>query len=335
MKINMEAPLIGNSKIICTHIFYIYPLASTFMTQQLTEPFLYVGSAVDQHDEIGLLPWDVMRRKHDEELHSFIMDSVALHHMSRNREILKDYHADLHINPPIKSVTSPSDSCLPVRGIGYIDSKGGSLDRVLFVPNSDVNLVSVSQHTKDCSVRVVFSKFWFVIEKLESMERIGHGKCMDQSYVVVHLDVGAASDWILDSFAWLHHTPNRQILYYLQKKADDFSMPTGRDQLQILGHGSVQTERFKVPGVRYTEEDTRNVISVAQLAKNHRLVTIFEPTCCKVKDIETGKIIGKGHLRNGMYVLDYLRISQVYVRNSPRTNHILCATIDVHKLMID
>jgi len=125
-------------------------------------------SAADQHDEIGPHPWDLRRPWEHDELHSFIMDSVAPHHMTKYRDILKYYHDDLNIN-----------SDLPFQGIGYIDSKGGSLDRVLFVPDSDVNLVSVSQLTEDYSVRVVFSKYWFVIEKLESMERIGYGKCID------------------------------------------------------------------------------------------------------------------------------------------------------------
>nr|BBF89848.1 hypothetical protein [Oryza sativa f. spontanea]BBF89859.1 hypothetical protein [Oryza sativa f. spontanea] len=84
---------------------------------------------------------------------------------------------------------------------------------------------------------------------------------------------------------------------------------TGGNQLQILGTGSVQTERFKVPGVRYVQEGQRNTISVAQLA-GLGLVTVFEPIFCHVKDEETGDIIGRGRSRNGLYVLDYLRIHQ-------------------------
>ena len=57
--------------------------------------------------------------------------------------------------------------------------------------------------------------------------------------------------------------------------------------------------------------DARNIISVAQLAYDHGLVTVFEPTRCHVKNKESGKIVGKGLLRNGIYVLEYLLTSQV------------------------
>ncbi|XP_062198379.1 uncharacterized protein LOC133901101 isoform X2 [Phragmites australis] len=239
----------------------------------------------------------------------FYMASGERHHMTWNGAILMAYHADMHINPPIQYVTGVLPwPRLTVDGIGYIDSKAGSLDRVLFVPSSSVNTVSVSQLTEDCSVRVVFDKDEFWMEKLETKERIGHGRCFGTKYVVARLEVGAASYWVLDSFAWQHHTPDRRLLYDLQEKADDQPQPGG-DQLQILG--SVRTKRFKVPKVRYiADHAARNAISVVQLADDHGLVTVFEPRFCYVKDKETGQIVGQGRLRNGTYVLDYLRIDQ-------------------------
>lgn len=104
--------------------------------------------------------------------------------------------------------------------------------------------------------------------------------------------------WTLDTMARHHHTPYRCLLDELPSSDQD-------NRLQI---GSVKTEGFKVPSVRYVQEATRNVISVAQLAYDHGLVTVFEPTCCHVKVKETGEIIGEGQ-----YVLDYLRIHQVYI----------------------
>jgi hypothetical protein len=247
--------------------------------------------------------------------------------MTWNGDALKAYHGTLNIKPPVESVMGTRDirsatrvnsdelsHPLKVGGIGYIDSTGGSLDGVLFVPGSDVNLVSVNQVTRDYSARVVFHRDEFWIEKLESKERIGHGQRVGDNYVVAVLDVGAATSWVLDSSAWIHHTSNRQMLYDFQE-APEYLLPApaGVEGLHILGHGSVRTQRFKVPGIRYiaSSGDARNVISVAQLADDHGFVSTFEPGFCYVKDKVTGQIVGVGHLLDGVYVLKTLRINQV------------------------
>lgn len=253
----------------------------------------------------------------------FYMDSGVCHHMTWNGDVLKAYDGTLNIKPPVESVMGTRDirsatrvnsdelsHPLKVGGIGYIDSTGGSLDGVLFVPGSDVNLVSVNQVTRDYAARVVFHRDEFWIEKLESKDRIGHGKWAGNSYLVAILDVGAASDWILNSSASIHHTSNRKMLYDFRETAEDVQLEVV-GHMKILGHGSVWTERFKVPGIRYTAGDARNVISVVQLANDHGLVTIFEPGFCYVKDKGTGQIVGQGHLRDGVYVLKTLRINQV------------------------
>nr|BBF89311.1 putative NBS-LRR class RGA [Oryza barthii]BBF89316.1 putative NBS-LRR class RGA [Oryza barthii] len=109
--------------------------------------------------------------------------------------------------------------------------------------------------------------------------------------------------WTLDTMAWHHHTPCRWLLVDELPSSDE-----GNYQLQT---GSVKTRAFKVPRVRYVQEATRNVISVVQLASDHGLVTVFEPTCCHVEVKETGEIIGEGRLCQGQYLLDYLRIHQI------------------------
>lgn len=262
----------------------------------------------------------------------FYMDSGVCHHMTWNGDALKAYHGTLNIKPPVESVMGTRDirsatrvnsdelsHPLKVGGIGYIDSTGGSLDGVLFVPGSDVNLVSVNQVTRDYSARVVFHRDEFWIEKLESKERIGHGQRVGDNYVVAVLDVGAATSWVLDSSAWIHHTSNRQMLYDFQE-APEYLLPApaGVEGLHILGHGSVRTQRFKVPGIRYiaSSGDARNVISVAQLADDHGFVSTFEPGFCYVKDKVTGQIVGVGHLLDGVYVLKTLRINQDKGRGS-------------------
>lgn len=117
--------------------------------------------------------------------------------MTWNADALKAYHADLMIEPSIQSVPRVDSELSPpveVKGIGYIDSEGGSLDRVLFVPDSDVNLVSVSQLTRDRSVRVVFHQDVFWVEKLQNSERIGCGHKVGSTY-----SFGCRSSGPLDS----------------------------------------------------------------------------------------------------------------------------------------
>lgn len=154
---------------------------------------------------------------------------------------------------------------------------------------------------------------------------------------------GAGGDednqWILDSSSPVHFTFNLRLLrglvtYSLQKIADalppvgsddrawpaegtaggdlqahDLGRHVGSQYLHILGHGSVQTESFGVPYVRYIQGEARNVISVDQLARVHGLKMVFEPTRCYVKDSK-GHNVGMARLRNGVYVLDYLLIGQ-------------------------
>ncbi|KAL6653644.1 hypothetical protein ACP70R_008568 [Stipagrostis hirtigluma subsp. patula] len=120
---------------------------------------------------------------------------------------------------------------------------------------------------------------------------------------------GDGYEWVLDTFAQMHHTSNPRLLQ-LQETDGVESQELGGDILHTLGTGSIRTESFNVPGVRYVMGDARDVISVAQLAVNHGLVTVFGLPSCYVKDNKTGQIVGKGCLQNGTYVLDYLRIGQ-------------------------
>ncbi|XP_066336170.1 uncharacterized protein [Miscanthus floridulus] len=127
--------------------------------------------------------------------------------------------------------------------------------------------------------------------------------------------------WVLDSGAWIHRTSNPLVVldegdhWHWQWQFQDQKM--ARSLYVQLGLRSVRTERFDFPGVQYVagddDDDARNVVSVSQLARDHGLVTVFEPTSCHVKDKKTGQIVGKGRLRNGMYMLDYLRVVGQYM----------------------
>ncbi|CAD6255386.1 unnamed protein product [Miscanthus lutarioriparius] len=129
--------------------------------------------------------------------------------------------------------------------------------------------------------------------------------------------------WVLDSGAWNHHTSNLALLleggYFQSHELDNKDAPSSGDDAtapHVQGRGSVRTDCFDFPGVHYVVgDDTRNVVSVSQLARDHGLVTVFEPTSCHVKEKKTGKIVGKGRLRNGMYILDSLHIVGQHIRD--------------------
>ncbi|CAO2150671.1 unnamed protein product [Urochloa humidicola] len=115
---------------------------------------------------------------------AFYVDSGAENHVTWNGDVLFHYPQHLNINTTIKSITGVSGSSLAVCGIGYIASDGGSLDRVLFVPGSVANLVSVSQISRDYSVKVGFyiDNMW--IDRIETGERIGYGYREGRLYVL-------------------------------------------------------------------------------------------------------------------------------------------------------
>ena len=82
------------------------------------------------------------------------------------------------------------------------------------------------------------------------------------------------------------------------------------------------------PNVSCVRGDARNVISVAQLARSHGLVSVFELTVGYVRDTSTGKDVGRAYVREGdrVYVLEYLLIGEPQVRTPTPTpvgtNHI-------------
>lgn len=115
---------------------------------------------------------------------AFYVDSGAENHVTWNGDVLFHYPQRLSISTAIKSITGVSGSSLTVRGIGYIVSAGGSLDRVLFVPDSVVNVVSLSQLSRDYSVRVEFCIENVWIERMATGERIGHGNLIGGLYVL-------------------------------------------------------------------------------------------------------------------------------------------------------
>lgn len=124
--------------------------------------------------------------------------------------------------------------------------------------------------------------------------------------------------WVLDCTARMHYTSDVQLL------DDSEALPSFRDEdddAHILARGFVRTNRFEVPNVSCVRGDARNVISVAQLARSHGLVSVFEPTVGYVRDTSTGKDVGRAYVRecDGVYVLEYLLIGEPQVHTPTPT----------------
>ena len=77
--------------------------------------------------------------------------------------------------------------------------------------------------------------------------------------------------------------------------------------LPITSCGLLHTAHFHVPDVTYIPQLSMNLISANQLA-SHVCLVIFYEFVCRVQGRLTGTLIGAGHRRSGVYVLDHLHL---------------------------
>ena len=60
---------------------------------------------------------------------------------------------------------------------------------------------------------------------------------------------------------------------------------------------------FFLPNVLHVPTMKKNLISVSQLTRDHDLVTKFNSSSCLIKDKNTGEVLLKGYLKDGLYQL--------------------------------
>lgn len=111
---------------------------------------------------------------------TWIIDSGATHHVAHNKDLFFDFSASIST-----SVTLPTGLGVQIAGIGSIRlSDSLTLKNVLYLPDFRLNLLSVSQLTKDLGFRVIFDPATCMIHDPTRGLMIGKGEQICNLYVL-------------------------------------------------------------------------------------------------------------------------------------------------------
>ena len=126
---------------------------------------------------------------------SWVVDSGATHHVAHNKDLFFELSDALNT-----SVTLPTGLGIKIAGIGSIRlSDSLTLKNVLYLPDFRLNLLSVSQLTKELGYRVVFDPDVCMIQDPIRGLMIGKGDQISNLYVLNAMDM--ASSISLQQFA--------------------------------------------------------------------------------------------------------------------------------------
>lgn len=116
---------------------------------------------------------------------SWIVDSSATHHVAHSRELFVELSDAINT-----SVTLPTGLGIKIAGIGSIRlSDSLILKNVLYLPDFRLNLLSVSQLTKELGYRVVFDPDACMIQDPIKGLMIGKGEQISNLYVMDTVDM--------------------------------------------------------------------------------------------------------------------------------------------------
>ncbi|KAG8492721.1 hypothetical protein CXB51_010467 [Gossypium anomalum] len=88
------------------------------------------------------------------------------------------------------------------------------------------------------------------------------------------------------------------------------------------GHFTAASRVFHLKNVLHVPRICKNLLSIAQFAKDNQVYFEFHPVHCFVKDVKTGSILLVGHIHNGLYKFDLSASSRVSTTlTSPVTIH--------------
>uniref|UniRef100_A0A1J3EFZ9 Retrovirus-related Pol polyprotein from transposon TNT 1-94 n=1 Tax=Noccaea caerulescens TaxID=107243 RepID=A0A1J3EFZ9_NOCCA len=139
---------------------------------------------------------------------SWIIDSGATHHVARDKNLFVSFSDSLQ-----SSVTLPTGLGVAIAGIGTVKLNDHLvLNNVLYIPDFRLNLLSVSQLTKDLGYRVIFDPDSCMIQDHTKGLMIGQGEqvsnlyvldaeCIDES-VLSLIQSTFSSNVVLDSTLW-------------------------------------------------------------------------------------------------------------------------------------
>jgi Integrase core domain/GAG-pre-integrase domain/gag-polypeptide of LTR copia-type len=130
-------------------------------------------------------------------------------------------------------------------------------------------------------------------------------------------------NWIIDSGA-THHmlcNPNKFINLETTREPQFVTTANG-GQTEILGTGTTRVLNQPVNNVLYLPDFHSNLLSVNKIVNDLNCAVTFLPNKVIFQDRTTGKMIGEGSLRNGLYYLEENNKCFVSTKNSDK-GHLL------------
>ena len=190
---------------------------------------------------------------------SLIIDSGATHHVSHDRSLF----VSLSENFSDKSVTLPTGPDIKIAGIGQVRlNECLVLNNVLYIPDFRLNLLSVSQLTKDLNCRVIFDEVSCMIQDPIKGLTIGNGEQINNLYVLDR-----------DSIA----VPDAEGMSYSVNVVVDTTLWHNR-----LGHPSVAKMESITNVLGIKQSNNKGVhCSICPLAKQKHLPYISQNNICE------------------------------------------------------
>ena len=166
------------------------------------------------------------------------------------------------------------------------------------LPTVDISNPVVSQPSANSSIAAPSVTPEFLQQVIQALHTSGFGKTT------------LGNTWIFDFGASNHMTGNLEFL----KNAVPYNH---HDTVRIANGQSLSVEKvgsLSIPlsdsttlflsNVLYVPSLSANLISVSQLVKQNYLIS-FSSLGCLIQDLRTGKVIGRGHRKGELFVLDF------------------------------
>ncbi|KAF3775090.1 hypothetical protein EJ110_NYTH51349 [Nymphaea thermarum] len=128
---------------------------------------------------------------------------------------------------------------------------------------------------------------------------------IDSAFSVGALTDGPDMMWMIDSGASRHCCNQSHIFSSLVRFSTPQHVRLADGKLSpVLGSGDIYLPHLgTITHVLYASQFPINLLSVKQLAIDLQCRVIFDPGSCSFQDLLTGKVIGGGHEREGLYFL--------------------------------
>jgi transposase InsO family protein len=121
-----------------------------------------------------------------------------------------------------------------------------------------------------------------------------------------HTSTTQSRSWIIDTGATNHMTGASHLF-------SSYKSCSGKDKVRvangstssIIGRGSIWcTKTLSLSPVLHVPNFPVNLLSVSSITKSLNCIGWFDPTCCAFQEIGTGRLLGTGTVRDGLYYLD-------------------------------